>query len=246
MGVRRINLLPAEERAKVKRERGLVWALLALIVVVGALGGLYVFENQRVSNKRSELAGLQSRLAQLQQQTAALKPYETQQTQRASMTDVAKQIYDSRVIWSSIAEEISLLIPEECRLTQLTATVPAPMLAGSAFGVAGATGEGGADLQLSGEAYSHRDVAELMTRLGLMPQIKDITLVSADKTSAAGGETGETGETTAQSVVTFQIVASLRPFQSPAPFALPATPSAASGGETAPVEATEPTGSEAQ
>jgi Tfp pilus assembly protein PilN len=124
------------------------------------------------------------------------------------MTQTAKQIYDSRVVWSSIAEEISLLIPEECSLTEITAAVPASMLAGSAFGGAAPTGAGaGADVTISGEAYTHRDVAELMTRLGLMPQIMDITLVSATKgTSETSGD-----------VITFQIVARLRPFQSPAP-----------------------------
>lgn len=247
MGVRRINLLPSEERAKVKRERGLVWALLGLILVVAILGGLYVFQNQKVSNKRDELAGLQSQLNQLQQQITALKPFETQQTQRADMNDVAKQIYDSRVVWSSIAEEISLLIPDECRLTELIATVPPPMLAGSAFGATGAAAATDADLQLSGEALSHRDVAELMTRLGLMPQIKDITLVSADKGTVTSTG-GDTGLTTEQTVVTFQIVARLRPFQSAPPYALPAAPEgAATGGETtAPAEGTVPAEGEAQ
>lgn len=247
MGVRRVNLLPSEERAKVKRERGLVWALLGLILVVAILGGFYVLENQKASNKRDELAGQQGQLALLQQQIAALKPYETQQTQRADMAEVATQIYDSRVVWSSIAEEISLLIPEECRLTEIIATVPPPMLAGSAFGATAPATDTGADVQLSGEALSHRDVAELMTRLGLMPQIKDITLVTADKGTVTS-TAGETGETTEQTVVTFQIVARLRPFQSAPPFALPATSDGTStGGETvAPAEGATPAEGEAQ
>lgn len=249
MGSRRINLLPPEERAKVRRERGLVWALLSLILVVAVLGGFYVFENQRVSGERNRLAGLQGQLSQLQLQVTALKPFEIQQTQRVAMTDVARQIYDSRVVWSSIAEEISLLIPEEVRLTELTGTVPPPMLAGSAFGGAGATGEAGADLLLAGEAYSHRDVAEFMTRLGLMPQIKDITLISADKGAVGGAGTADgTGATTSLSIVTFQIVARLRPFQRAAPFALPAAPEgAASGGETVvPAETPAPAQGESQ
>jgi Tfp pilus assembly protein PilN len=207
MGVRRINLLPPEERAKVKRERGLVYALLFLIVVVAALGILYVFANQQKSSRQQELAGLTSQLTQLQQQTLALRPYEQQQAQRAAMTQTATQIYDSRVIWSSIAEEISLLIPEECSLTELTAAVPMSMLAGSAVAGAAAPAAGtGTDVTLSGEAFTHRDVAEFMTRLGLMPQLMNITLVSATKGTSESGD-----------VITFQIVAALRPFQSPAP-----------------------------
>jgi len=218
MGVRRINLLPPEERAKVKRERGLMYALLLLVVVVAVLGILYVFAMQKKGDRETELAGVQSQLTQLQQQIAALQPYEQQQSQRATMTQVSKQIYDSRVIWSSIAEEISLLIPEECSLTDLTATVPANMLAGSAFAGAAPAAPGTAttDLAMNGEAYTHRDVAEFMTRLGLMPQIMNITLVSATKSTGTDG-----GE-----VVTFSITAQLRPFQSPAPNAAGAAPAA--------------------
>jgi|GEM_PF-636427 len=242
MGVRRINLLPAEERAKVKRERGLLWALLGLIIVLGVLGVLYMFERQKVSDRKDQLASQQSQLNQLQQQITVLRPFETQQSQRSQMTEVARSIWDSRVVWSSIAEEISLLIPEECRLTDFSATVPASMLAGSALGGAtAATGEGvTADVSFAGEALSHRDVAEFMTRLGLMPQLMDVTLVSASGPTETGATT-DTGTTTGTTTdtgtqyVTFEIVARLRPFQSPAPMALPATPEgAATGGETAP------------
>jgi Tfp pilus assembly protein PilN len=225
MGVRRINLLPPEERAKVKRERGLVYALLALVIVVAALGILYVFANQQKSSREQELAGLQSQLTQLQQQVAGLSVYEQQQSQRAIMTQTAKQIYDSRVIWSSIFEEISLLIPEECSLTELTAAVPVSMLAGSAAAGAAPPAVGtGTDVTLTGEALTHRDVAEFMTRLGLMPQLMNITLVSAAKA------TSDTGD-----VITFQIVAALRPFQSPAPNAA-GTAAAATSAVEAPAQ----------
>jgi len=216
MGAHRINLLPPEERAKVKRERGLVYALLLLVLVVAVLGVLYVLATREKASLESELAGKQGTLTSLQGEIAGLQIYAQQQSQRATMTETAKQIYDSRVIWSSIAEEISLLIPEECSLTSMTATVPASMLAGSAIGATGGAATQGADITLAGEAYTHRDVAEFMTRLGLMPQIPNITLVSAAKSSSE-----ETGD-----IITFQITASLRPFQSAAPNAAGAAPAA--------------------
>jgi Tfp pilus assembly protein PilN len=251
MGVRRINLLPPEARAKAKRERGLLWALLGLIIVLGVLGLLYVFERQKVSDRKDQLASQQSQLNQLQQQITVLRPFEVQQSERSQMTEVAKSIWDSRVVWSSIAEEISLLIPEECRLTTFSATVPPPMLAGSALGGAAATGEGAtADVSFSGEALSHRDVAEFMTRLGLMPQLKDVTLVSASGPTDTGTtDTGTTTGTTTDSsarLVTFEIVARLRPFQSPAPMAVPEVPEGAQGGGEAAPEPVPTDGGEPQ
>lgn len=218
MGTRRINLLPVEEQQKVSRERGLVYALLALIVIVAVLGALYVFESHSRSSKQSQLATLNSQIAQLDQQVTVLKPYEQQQAQRVSMSQTATEIYNSRVTWSSILDEISLLIPETCQLTTMQAGVPASMLPGSALGAASGSTGNTADLTLAGIAVAQRDVAEFMTRLGLMPQIENISLVSTQQGASS---------TTGESQVTFTITASLRPFQTTPPLAVPASTGAA-------------------
>ena len=127
MPMQRINLLPSEERRKASRERGLMYALLFLILVVAVLGVLYVFESQRLTARNQDVATQQSRLDAVNVEVAKLKPFEALQSQRASMTQSASTIVDSRVIWSSILEEVSLLIPDTVRLTVLTAAVPASM-----------------------------------------------------------------------------------------------------------------------
>ena len=223
MPMQRINLLPPEERRKASRERGLMYALLFLIFVVAVLGVLYVFENQRVSTRNHEVATEQVQLDAINAEIAKLKPFETLQSQRASMNTAASTIVDNRVIWSSIFEEISLLIPDTVRLTGLTATVPPNMLSGAAAGTAGAAT---ADVVFSGQAASHKDVADFMTRLGLMPQLMNVQLVSAAK--AAGSGTSDSGATTV-SLVGFQITAQLRPFQALPPAAAPSTTTPASG-----------------
>ena len=48
------------------------------------------------------------------------------------MTQTARGIYDSRVPWSTLLQEISLVIPDNVRLQSLTGTVPASMLPGPA------------------------------------------------------------------------------------------------------------------
>jgi Tfp pilus assembly protein PilN len=223
MPMQRINLLPQEERRKASRERGLMYALLFLIFVVAVLGVLYVFENQRVSTRNHEVATEQVQLDAINAEIAKLKPFETLQSQRASMNTAAATIVDNRVIWSSIFEEISLLIPDTVRLTGLTAAVPSNMLSGAAGGTATA---GAADVVFSGQAASHKDVADFMTRLGLMPQLMNVQLVSAAK---AGGSAGSGSEATTASLVGFQITAQLRPFQSVPPAAAPSTTTPASG-----------------
>lgn len=195
-----------------------MYAFLALILVLGALGGLYVLEKSKASGREADLAALQQDITKVNTQVQQLTPYQSMQSQRTAMVTAAQEIFDSRVTWSSICEEISLVIPENVRLTAFSTTVPATMLAGSALSGVASVG-GTSDLAFEGETYSHKDVADFMTRLGLMPQITDIRLVSAEKSTADGRE-----------IVTFQITANLRPFQQAAPMAVGQTTSASAEG----------------
>jgi len=208
----RINLLPPEERAKAAREQGLALLILGLVILVVVLGALYFMQYQQVSSKQQQVSDLDSQIAQVQQQVAALAPFQTMQTQRTSEFETALQIYQARVTWSSILEEISLIIPDNCDLTALNATVPPPMLAGSSFG-GSATTAAADTITLAGQAWTHNDVADFMTRLALLPQIYGIKLIN----SSGGPST-----TGARAMVTFEIHASLRPFITPPPGAVPA------------------------
>jgi len=209
--MKRINLLPPEQRVKASRERGLLWAILILVAIVVALGLVYVWQNGQVNDKQAELDGLNAEIAVVQAQALALAPYAEIQTTRTAMTETAKGIYDSRVSWATILQEVSLVIPENVRLLTLTGTVPAAMLPGPATppvaaGVAAVT----PDVTFAGTSYTHKDVAEFMTRLGLIPQLSNVQLAS----STGAAATGTTGTTP---TVTFTVTATLRPYLTPPP-----------------------------
>ena len=212
--MKRIDLLPPEQRVKASRERGLLWAILILVAIVVALGMVYMWQKGKVSDKQAELDGLTAQVAAEQQKVAALAPYAVIQTTRTAMTATAKGIYDSRVPWSTILQEISLVIPDNVRLQSLTCTVPATMLPGSAApATPGAPGT--TDVTFSGTTYTHKDVAEFMTRLGLIPQLSNIQLASSAGAAAAAAAAGTTGTVTP--TVTFTVTASLRPYLTPPP-----------------------------
>src|SRR5450759_3992203 len=145
----------------------------------------------------------------------ALRPYAEIQTTRTAMTQTAKGIYDSRVPWSTILQEVSLVIPENVRLQSLSGTVPVTMLPGSAVppapGAAATT-----DLTFTGMSYTHKDVAEFMSRLGLIPQLSNVQLASSTGAAATSTTTGTTA-TTGTPTVTFTVTASLRPYLTPPP-----------------------------
>lgn len=204
--MKRINLLPKEAKARASRERGLAYALALLVVLVLGMGAVYVQQSAAVGDKEQQLADLQSQTAALQQQIAALQPYQELQTQRTQMTEAAAQIYETRVVWSDFLEQLSLVIPEEVSLTSLTCAVPPAMLPGGS--AEESEGGGGAtDITFVGQSWTHDDVAEFMTRLGLIPQIQNILL-----TSSAGPAQQGADATAAQQPGTFTVTADLRPF----------------------------------
>jgi Tfp pilus assembly protein PilN len=210
--MKRINLLPQEERVKASRERGLIWAILILVLVVVALGLVYVKYRSDVSARQDELTTIQNETAVVQAKIAELSPYAVLQTQRTAMTQTAKGIYESSVPFSILLQELSLVIPENVRLQSLTATVPPAMVPGAAVAEPGAAPAATTDVVFTGQTEEHRDVAEFLTRLGLIPQLKDITLTSS--TDAA--TTGEAGTATT-TYTQFSVTAGLRPYTTQPP-----------------------------
>ena len=222
----RINLLPPEERSRAAREQGLLLAIVGLVVLVVALGAVYFMSYRQVSDKKVQLDAVSGQVDVANVRLAALKPYAALQVQREAMDVTAAQILNSRVIMSNVLEEVGLLIPSGVSLTQMNVTVPAYMVAGStdasALGVRTALGT---DLTLVGDATgstlydAHVQVATLMTQLGLMPQIMNIRLTSANASSTELSKPD----------VQFSIAANLRPFATTPPLA-PAAPSITMGG----------------
>jgi Tfp pilus assembly protein PilN len=207
--MKRINLLPGDAQVKARRERGVVYALLGLVVLVAILGVVYVWQNNQVAARQTELASVQGDVAKQDVLIKANKPFEALEKQRTTMKLAATQIYNARVSWSSILEEISLVIPSDVRLKSITASVPQYMQPGAAKAAAGTATTSG-DVTLTGVAPTHDSVAEFMTRLGLLPQLANINLTDSQEVAPTEGST-------AAAYVTYTITASLRPYLTPPP-----------------------------
>jgi Tfp pilus assembly protein PilN len=207
--MKRINLLPHDERVKASRERGLAYVLLALILVVVALGAVYVWEHGKLADKNNQITTLDQQIATWQGKVNALLPYQALATSRVNLQQTAKQIFDARVLFSNILQEISLVIPYNVSLSSVSFTVPAVMLPGGGGQAVSSSVTPGtsADVTIVGVTKTHRDVAEFMTRLGLIPQFTYVVLSSSAESTSTSGTT--TIVTLTQ--VRFQIVAALRP-----------------------------------
>jgi Tfp pilus assembly protein PilN len=214
--MKRMNLLPQEERAKASRERGLLWAILILVALVAVLGLVYFKYKSDVGGKREELTSIETETRAVEAQIAELSPYAALQYQRESMTETASGIWSSSVPFSIMLQELSLVIPENVRLQTLTATVPPAMLPGAAALEAVPAAAGAVDVTFTGQTEDHTDVAEFMTRLGLIPQLMGITLTSS--TEATSTTTTTTASSSpAPTDTTFTVTAQLRPYTQPPP-----------------------------
>jgi Tfp pilus assembly protein PilN len=197
--MKRINLLPPEHRARASRERGLMYIIVAVVALVAVLGLVYYQQHSQVATKQAQLMQLQAQTAALTTQAAALQPYAQIEQMRSSLTQTTQSIYGSRVYWSTVFEEISLVIPDNVRLNTLNCTVPTTMLPGGTTSTASSTtsGTGTADVTFTGVTYTPDDVASFMTRLGLIPQLANVQLVSSTQSSSSQASTSTSSSTTA-------------------------------------------------
>ena len=85
------------------------------------------------------------------------------------------------------------------------------MLPGDAGAQAAAAAGTTTDITFSGQTEKHRDVAEFMTRLGLLPQLMGITLSSSVDTAAGASST------TTATYKQFTVTAKLRPYTTTPP-----------------------------
>jgi Tfp pilus assembly protein PilN len=145
----------------------------AIIIVLFALGLGYYLLNNRLSDRKQELADVQQQTQLLQGQVADLRQYQVVATQRAATEKVVQTVYADRTLVSDILESLSLVVPENVWFTSLNLSTMDPGTAASTTGTPGNT------LSLVGNTYSFEDVAQLLVRLQLIPALSGIKLASA-------------------------------------------------------------------
>lgn len=198
--MRAVNLLPGDG---VRASRGtpqpaaLAGAAAAMVVVV-VIGGGNVLQSSRVATAQKALNAAKIQLAATPLPPAAPKvtppPPAVAQQMQPRMQAVSSAL-STRIAWDRILREFSLILPQNIQLSSLALTAPtAPNQQG---------------LQLQGLTFSYDDVALLLSRMQLIPDLSNVTL----------------GNTTmAKGIVSFTVSAGVQGAPAPAAPALPAPP----------------------
>ncbi len=122
--MRRINLLPPEERRRpADRLRGAAAATLLIVGAVAliAMVGVYFFFLMRLNGVEDEIAELDGQIAQQNQRLAELAPYRDLQARLEAKKPVADGIFRTRFPWDEFLQGLAFVIPETTALDTFTA-----------------------------------------------------------------------------------------------------------------------------
>jgi type IV pilus assembly protein PilN len=122
--MRRINLLPPEERRRpAERLRGGVPAILLTVgaVTIITMVAVYLLFLLRLNAVEDEIAELNQQQAEQNQRLAELAPYRDLQARLDAKKPVADGIFRTRFAWDEFLQGLAFMIPETTALDTFTA-----------------------------------------------------------------------------------------------------------------------------
>lgn len=238
-----VNLIPPEERGGVTSptRTGPVPYVIVAILAAAVLGVTGVaLAKKSVADKESEVAVLKQEEQEAMARAEALRPFAEFRAMQEARTATVTSLAQSRFDWERILRELSMVLPSDVWLVNLTGTVsPAVQVENAAAIPTRGTVEGPA-LELIGCAAGHDDVAELVaaledidgvTRVGI--ESSELPDLSNDAADTGGGEEETTDECRTRDFITkFSLVAAFDAVPVPAA-ATPQIPAPALGGQPA-------------
>jgi len=190
--MRPINLIPPEERPgsrKPLRSGPLAYIVVgALAAAVIAITALVVTENS-ISDKKAEVAQLQTEQAQVTAKAQALAAYTQFDTVSEQRLATITELANSRFDWPRILHELSLVIPANVQLTSLAGNVASGVGASGGGGVGLRSGIAGPALELIGCTTSQASVAAFIEALKSIDGVTRVGFQGSSMGNSGGNAT---------------------------------------------------------
>ncbi|MGH2786146.1 MAG: PilN domain-containing protein [Actinomycetota bacterium] len=156
-----INLLPSDiaERRRARQVTLLLGAAGVALIAVLAL--VFVVQAARVSGERGKLAAQERTNSRLQRQVSQLQGFAQLQQTLRTKEQLLGQLTAGEVRWSLLLNNISLVIPSDVWLTNFSGSVQVVTGTTSTPTTTGPIGT----IQVSGNTFTHLDVARWLSRL---------------------------------------------------------------------------------
>jgi len=173
--MRAVNLLPRDEvKRSFEAKRGVVFgsaAGAALVTVV--LVSMSISAGGSIGEKQAELDAMRAEIAAIPTPTASdTSNDDALAAEKGARIGALSSALTSRVAWDRVLRQVSLVLPEDVWLTNLTAT--APTTSATAPAAAAASG-----FMLTGSTYSQNGVARFLSRLSVIPDLENVRLQSS-------------------------------------------------------------------
>jgi len=160
----RVNLLPPEIREAARFRRFQLAMVGAGVAAVAIVGALTYSAHQGVTSAKNQLDSANAQHASLQSQLAGLQSVNDVYAQVAAKKAMLKQAMGPEIRWSYYLTDLSLKIPQNVWLTNVTASEAQAGAAGAAP-TSTVLPAGIGTVTLSGVAFSHDDVATWLDAL---------------------------------------------------------------------------------
>ena len=201
--MRAVNLLPRDEaKRSFEAKRGVFFggvggAALATVL----LASMMMSAGGAASSKQEELDGLRAQIAAI----PTVPVIDTSEedalaAEKGARVGALSAALAGRIAWDRVLRQVSLVLPEDVWLTNLSAAAPDATQATAATG-----------FTLTGATYSQNGVARFLSRLSVIPDLGNVRLQSSQSQLLNERE-----------LVQFTILADVRPPGSAAAPAVPA------------------------
>lgn len=124
--MRQINLLPPELAARRRERRVRAALILGILGLAVVLALVYVAQAARLSSEEGKLARQEAAKRSLESQVRALEQFARLQTELRNKQTLLTSLTAFEVRWSVILADISLVIPADVWLTNLTGSARSP------------------------------------------------------------------------------------------------------------------------
>ena len=188
--MRAFDLMPKEEAREKGTRLGLAKIAIALLglVLLAGLAAAYLYAGAGVMSKQGELDDLRAKLAELEVPAEEPEAAPALAGEGQARTTALSAALAIRIAWDRILREVSLVVPEDVWLTQLSASTPNAVPGGAAAAPAATTGSVSPNsLSAVGFARSQESVALFLSRLESIPELTTVQLQASTRTESDTG-----------------------------------------------------------
>src|SRR5438874_1744084 len=180
--MRAVNLLPRDQGQRTIKKESLPVLVGACsgVLVAAVLGAMFMMGSGKVAAQQRKLDDLNRVYRALPPPPAGPSAAQQQLAgEQSARVSALSSALSNRVAWDRVFREFSLVLPDDVWLTTLTAKAPVSPSATATSAAPATAGGTPTEFTISGYTYSHDGVARLLSRLQVIPDLQNVTLVSS-------------------------------------------------------------------